>query len=49
MPSAILQIVMMKTIKEKEKQNEKGAVYCDNDYAYGIPEFWTNGLKNVSG
>jgi hypothetical protein len=40
---------MTKRIKEKEKQNEKSTVNCDNDDAYYIPEFWTNGWKNVAG
>jgi hypothetical protein len=35
--------------QKKEKQNEKGNICCDNDDAYCIPEFWTNGWKNVAG
>ncbi len=40
---------MMKIFKEKEKKNEKNNTGCGNDDAYWIPEFWTNGWKNVAG
>ena len=38
--SAISKTLMTKIIKEKEKQDEKGNIYGDNDDAYCIPWFW---------